>query len=122
METLTEGYTRAIHEESETRQLQVLDMLIQTERTVASQAQSLAEAMRKENLQAASMSTLSFCVPYAERFLPATTRDFRELLHIHATGRSEERRVGKECVSKCRSRLSPDHYKKKIQQNTRSEA
>src|SRR3546814_4008456 len=61
-------------------------MLIQTERTVASQAQSLAEAMRKENLQAASMSTLSFCVPYAERFLPATTRDFRELLHIHATG------------------------------------
>src|SRR3546814_13514309 len=28
-------------------------------------------------------------------------------------GRSEERRVGKECVSKCRSRLSPYHLKKK---------
>src|SRR3546814_12854665 len=27
-------------------------------------------------------------------------------------GRSEERRVGKECVSTCRSRWSPDHYKK----------
>src|SRR3546814_8210821 len=27
--------------------------------------------------------------------------------------RSEERRVGKECVSKCRSRWSPDHYKTK---------
>src|SRR3546814_14287073 len=27
--------------------------------------------------------------------------------------RSEERRVGKECVSTCRSRLSPDHKKKK---------
>src|SRR3546814_15327324 len=26
--------------------------------------------------------------------------------------RSEERRVGKECVSPCRSRWSPDHYKK----------
>src|SRR3546814_11459053 len=26
--------------------------------------------------------------------------------------RSEERRVGKECVSTCRSRLSPDHLKK----------
>src|SRR3546814_14796358 len=26
--------------------------------------------------------------------------------------RSEERRVGKECVSKCRFRWSPDHYKK----------
>src|SRR3546814_20588368 len=29
--------------------------------------------------------------------------------------RSEERRVGKECVSKVRSRGSPDHYKKKKQ-------
>src|SRR3546814_20728033 len=28
-------------------------------------------------------------------------------------GRSEERRVGKECVSTCRSRWSPYHYKKK---------
>src|SRR3546814_17208957 len=28
--------------------------------------------------------------------------------------RSEERRVGKECVSRCRSRWSPYHYKKKI--------
>src|SRR3546814_18293814 len=27
--------------------------------------------------------------------------------------RSEARRVGKECVSTCRSRWSPDHYKKK---------
>src|SRR3546814_17913130 len=27
--------------------------------------------------------------------------------------RSEERREGKECVSKCRSRWSPDHEKKK---------
>src|SRR3546814_2975400 len=26
--------------------------------------------------------------------------------------RSEERRVGKECVSTCRSRWSPSHYKK----------
>src|SRR3546814_20484447 len=28
--------------------------------------------------------------------------------------RSEERRVGKECVSTCRYRWSPDHQKKKI--------
>src|SRR3546814_19777912 len=28
-------------------------------------------------------------------------------------GRSEERRVGKECVSTCRSRCSPNHKKKK---------
>src|SRR3546814_16732746 len=33
--------------------------------------------------------------------------------------RSEERRVGKECVSTGRSRWSPDHYKKKKQTQDR---
>src|SRR3546814_14740000 len=33
------------------------------------------------------------------------------------SGRSEERRVGKECVSTCRSRWSPYHSKKKIKQS-----
>src|SRR3546814_19655473 len=36
----------------------------------------------------------------------------RHVLRL-ADGRSEERRVGKEGVSKGRSRWSPDHYKKK---------
>src|SRR3546814_14188626 len=38
--------------------------------------------------------------------------------------RSEERRVGKECVSTCRSRWSPSHYKKKHRekQNPNSKA
>src|SRR3546814_11546730 len=34
-------------------------------------------------------------------------------IRARATMRSEERRVGKECVSTCRSRWSPYHYKKK---------
>src|SRR3546814_15356997 len=37
---------------------------------------------------------------FAEDDLPAEQADFK---------RSEERRVGKECVSKCRSRWSPYH-------------
>src|SRR3546814_9102035 len=32
----------------------------------------------------------------------------------HGRGRSEERRVGPECVSTCRSRWSPYHYKTNI--------
>lgn len=86
METLTQGYTRAIHEESETRQLQVLTSFAQTEHAVAEQVQSLADSMQKESAQAASLGTLPFCIPYAERFIPGLTRDFRELLHIHAEG------------------------------------
>src|SRR3546814_14958685 len=31
---------------------------------------------------------------------------------LYPVNRSEERRVGKECVSTCRSRWSSDHYKK----------
>src|SRR3546814_15071348 len=38
----------------------------------------------------------------------------------HDVGRSEERRVGKECVSTCRSRWSPYHYKKKKRNNKQS--
>src|SRR3546814_14848468 len=40
---------------------------------------------------------------------------FRNKTPIRKTRRSEERRVGKECVSTCRSRWSPYHYKKKNQ-------
>src|SRR3546814_20530407 len=39
-------------------------------------------------------------------------------LPVDRPPRSEERRVGKECVSTCRSRWSPYHYKKTIH-NTR---
>ncbi|MBO9354555.1 hypothetical protein GG851_11175 [Bordetella petrii] len=86
METLTQGYTRAIHEAEESRQRQVLETYAQTERAAAAQLRSLADAMQKESAQAASLVALPFCVPYAERFLPGLTRDFRELLHIHARG------------------------------------
>lgn len=86
METLTQGYTRAIHEKEETRQLQVLETFAQTERAVAAQLRSLADAMRKESAKDASMGVLAICVPYAERFLAGLARDFRELLQIHATG------------------------------------
>src|SRR5213082_3757915 len=36
--------------------------------------------------------------------------------------RSEERRVGKECLTQCRSRWSPDQYKKKKKTKTDTNA
>ncbi|MCO7642835.1 hypothetical protein NJI34_39365 [Pseudomonas sp. S 311-6] len=86
METLTQGYTRAIHEKEETRQRQVLETFAQTERAVAAQVQTLANAMQQENEQATAMGSFSLCVPYIERILPSATRDFRKLLQIHAAG------------------------------------
>src|SRR3546814_12085800 len=39
--------------------------------------------------------------------------------YIHRDMRSEERRVGKECVSTCRSRWSPYHSKTKKKNNNK---
>ncbi|HLU00378.1 MAG TPA: hypothetical protein VKZ70_11615 [Burkholderiaceae bacterium] len=86
METLTEGYARAIREDSESRQLQVFDTFGQTERTLASQLQMLANNMQKEEARATAICTLPFCLPFVERLLPWLTRDFRALLRIHAAG------------------------------------
>src|SRR3546814_11616584 len=45
---------------------------------------------------------------------------FRAECRAYADKRSEERRVGKECVSTCRSRWSPDHSKTKRNTNSKS--
>src|SRR3546814_2169086 len=48
-----------------------------------------------------------------ERFRRVVEAAPSAMVMINAAGRSEERRVGKECVSPCRSRWSPSHSKKK---------
>src|SRR3546814_20978695 len=48
-----------------------------------------------------------------------TERCLRSAWTAARGGRSEERRVGKECVSTCRSRWSPYHKKKKIRKEVR---
>src|SRR3546814_20046250 len=47
--------------------------------------------------------------PSAARVSSADQRVARELVALLGDGRSEERRVGEEGVSTCRSRWSPDH-------------
>lgn len=86
LETLAQGYTRAIKEPDENRQIQVLDTFTQTEHAAAAQLKQLADAVQKEDTPATRIGILAFCVPYIERFLPVLTRDFRQLLHVHAAG------------------------------------
>src|SRR3546814_14878546 len=54
--------------------------------------------------------------PHRERQGPVDGKAPRHVADGEA-GRSEERRVGKECVSACRSRWSPYHQKKKVKTN-----
>src|SRR3546814_19202683 len=58
-----------------------------------------------------TLSTISIVLPMS--MLATTPQKSR--------GRSEERRVGKECVRTCRSRWSPYHYKKQHTTNTHTE-
>src|SRR3546814_15854184 len=51
-------------------------------------------------------------------FPGAFDRQVGRLVQADGGSRSEERRVGKACVSTCRSRWSPYHYKKKNEDKT----
>src|SRR3546814_14827993 len=76
-----------------------------------------------------SETAKTFSFPHADGKPPlwlmhkwGTGCDPRSLVIFEGEGdaaRSEGRRVGKECVSTCRSRWSPYHYTKKKQKSTR---
>src|SRR3546814_1227185 len=55
-----------------------------------------------------SISSPAFCIALRRRDGPGRRR-MRDRARKRPRGRSEERRVGKECVSTCRSRWSPYH-------------
>src|SRR3546814_12156561 len=64
--------------------------------------------------------------PFEDDPPPCRLEEFRQEIEdrrfagaVRADHRSEERRVGKECVSTCRSRWSPYHEKKNIQNISR---
>src|SRR3546814_13099469 len=62
----------------------------------------------------ASRSTTSVCLKFADHAVEGLDDEAQlALVKKMASLRSEERRVGKECVSTCRSRWSPYHKKKK---------
>src|SRR3546814_17679242 len=59
---------------------------------------------------------IAFLVAHDIAIAAAGREDHRRAVGLHRAEdveRSEERRVGKECVSTCRSRWSPYHYTKK---------
>src|SRR3546814_12852617 len=73
---------------------------------------------------AAPMQRLAECQSEFLRFLrrrmscPDDAEDAFQDFCVQVLRRSEERRVGKECVSKCRSRWSPYHSKTNMTSET----
>src|SRR3546814_13377494 len=100
------------------------------EKVLLAQARTLAEsdtilcATRYGNVMASRGSVIPLFVSQLKKKKPITVTDpnmtrFLMSLDDSVDLRSEERRVGKECVSTCRSRWSPDHSKKKKKTNTK---
>jgi hypothetical protein len=86
MESLTEGYLRALGEDDAERRTQIWNMLEQTEQNLNGQFQKFVEAFAQADVQASRGSTLALGLPFALVFAPGATFDMRQLLRVHAQG------------------------------------
>jgi hypothetical protein len=86
METLSEGYLRALAENDPVRREQIWQLLESTELKLCDQFNRFAaEFSRVPELQA-RVSKLPVSLPFADKLFPRATFDLRTLLNIHAQG------------------------------------
>ena len=86
METLTQGYLRALGEDDAQRRDQIWILLQGTERALRSQFARMADEFARTDPGQARVSRLPVYVPFADRFAPAVTFDMRQALALHARG------------------------------------
>ncbi len=86
METLTQGYLRALGEDDPERREQILNMLDAAERSVAQQFGSFAVEFSRLDEAQTRVSQLGVALPFADRLFPKATFDVREAFRIHARG------------------------------------
>jgi hypothetical protein len=86
METLTEGYLRALGENDSERREQIWNQLSSSELKLCGQFTSFVAAFSKVAEADARVSKLPISFPYADRLLPAFAFDMRKALAIHAQG------------------------------------
>ncbi len=86
MESLTEGYMRALGEQDPERRAQVWRQMNSPEIRLCEQFNRFAADFSRVDEADARVSKLAFPLPYATRLLPGATFDLRKLLLIHAQG------------------------------------
>jgi hypothetical protein len=89
MESLTQGYLRALGESDPERQAPIWAMLNAQERDLAEQFSRFATAFADVAVADARVSTLPLALPYASRLFPSATFDLRQALAVHARGIEE---------------------------------
>lgn len=86
MESLNEGYLRALGETDPQRREQIWHLLGSTEEKLCEQFASFAADFSKVDAAQTRVSTLALAIPYADKLFPAATFDLRRLLAVHAQG------------------------------------
>lgn len=86
METLTDGYLRALGEKDAERRDQVWNQLAGTELKLCEQFTRFVSGFAKVDEPDARVSRLPIAVPFATKFFPGITFDMRKVLAVHAQG------------------------------------
>jgi hypothetical protein len=89
MESLMDGYLRALGESAPERQTQVWGYLASQEEKLRDQFAQFAKDFSDVWADNALVSTLPVAIPRAEKLFPAATFDVRKLFEIHARGIDE---------------------------------
>ena len=86
METLTDGYLRALGEKDAERREQVWNQLASSELKLCEQFTRFAAGFSKVDEMDARVSKLPIAVPFVAKLFPGLTFDIRKMLAIHAQG------------------------------------
>ena len=86
LESLTQGYLRALGESNPERQAQVWGYLATAETELCDQFSLFADEFARLEAADACASKLPIAIPYADKLFPAATFDMRKALKIHAQG------------------------------------
>jgi hypothetical protein len=86
METLTQGYLRALGADDPQRSEPIWNMLRSTEQELCNQFKRFAADFSRTDEADARVSKLPIYVPFAARLFPHLTFDMRRALAIHASG------------------------------------
>lgn len=86
MESLTDGYLRALGEEGAERQAQVWSYLAVQEQTLSEQFSAFSAEFASQSADQTRVSTLPIALPFAARWWSSATFDARDLFALHARG------------------------------------
>ena len=100
MESLSEGYMRALGEADVERRQQIWNLLTTTETALVDQIRRFADGFSRVDEADARVSKFALTLPYADRLFPGTSFDLRKALSIHAQGvanaaKNDENKIAK---------------------------